>query len=1237
MQFVSNGPDIPMKLLRSHEEGRVVFFCGAGISQPEGLPLFGGLVGQLQRDCGLDTDEILNDAIKDKQFDIAMSRIEQLAPKEVARIKMADRLTISSDKPALFTHFALLTLAQSKQRKLRLVTTNYDRLFELAKDRLHKDGRELDPLAFCAPFLPVPKADWHGLVYLHGRLSATDGTSTLDHLIATSGDFGRAYLTERWAARFVSELFRETTICFVGYSLQDPVMRYLVDAIAADRAIGEKRPEVFALVDYEKDLAGTKRKWEAKNVTPILYESKENHRLLHDTLHAWADSYRDGLTGKERIASNAAQSDPNTMEYKDVDQVRWALCDESGLPASQFAKADPVPSIQWLKVLSEPSELVEFAASCSKPNNSTSIPGFHLFHRPCRTKDAPPMKMVGNDRNHVPLDAPMRNLIPWLVQHLDKPELLRWVVDNDGILHPEFAAAIDRELCARNIPDPQTKIWRLILDQSLEWNPAGRSMAHSIPKRLEKEGLSPSLRRSLRNLLAPAVQWHPPLTIFSTGEIHKRIRELFRAEISIHDEASHWMLEEIQKTPIWASIQGMFLNDATALLRRCCDLLRELEEADDERDLSSIFRPSIRKHEQNRDSQKWLILVDLARDSWEATAATSPEEAADCAKNWFRIPYPLFKRLAFHTGAFGDVVPTETIMGWLASNSSRWLWNMDTQRELLLLLPSLWVRASPDQRSRLETMLCRGPERDWFTDNATDDERRRISDRLIYSRLRHLENDGPLLGDESRQRIDEILKHHPQWISSLDEKATFPFYWDGSGSIRDIPPERCPETLEELIPWLVQPHPSHTDWPERCRSHVEMTAKALASITEEDQQIASHWSDALYTWFGASDDERLLVWTAIIPTLGSKSSEFIEMISPTLARWLEFFEKSENVTDDSFLDVCRIILDACTTEKTYLYGGDLADEAINHPVGWVAKVLIARWHYRAGDDCGQIHAPFLEVFTRLCDLAFPAYRPGRLMLCGQFAWLLRQDPDWSRTNLLPLFDWTINTTEAPYAWSGFLLTPRASPEVVQTLKPHLMAASKSYESLGDNARQYAAFLTFVIVHSNMDQVDGELLQAYRELPPKAIPASIKELRRLQTSTGSPQNEFWKHRARLFCEKFLLAQLSHIDSDTSKQLAQLCIDSGEAFPEAFQLFRSKLETVKEPNGVLKALKEANLCSREARTSLDLMHKILLGALWFDVNLCQECLKQIRDSGTITEYDPSLQDLQELCRRLTATEA
>jgi hypothetical protein len=42
-----------------------------------------------------------------------------------------------------------------------------------------------------------------------------------------SDNSGLAYLTERWAARLVGELFRNFTVCFVGYSINDPVLRYM--------------------------------------------------------------------------------------------------------------------------------------------------------------------------------------------------------------------------------------------------------------------------------------------------------------------------------------------------------------------------------------------------------------------------------------------------------------------------------------------------------------------------------------------------------------------------------------------------------------------------------------------------------------------------------------------------------------------------------------------------------------------------------------------------------------------------------------------------------------------------------------------------------------------------------------------------------------------------------------------------------------------------------------------------
>jgi len=69
MQFVANGPDISEPLLQAHEEGRVVFFCGAGISYPAGLPGFKGLVEEIYKRVGTTRSAIEQDAYERNQFD----------------------------------------------------------------------------------------------------------------------------------------------------------------------------------------------------------------------------------------------------------------------------------------------------------------------------------------------------------------------------------------------------------------------------------------------------------------------------------------------------------------------------------------------------------------------------------------------------------------------------------------------------------------------------------------------------------------------------------------------------------------------------------------------------------------------------------------------------------------------------------------------------------------------------------------------------------------------------------------------------------------------------------------------------------------------------------------------------------------------------------------------------------------------------------------------------------------
>ncbi len=189
MQFVVNGPDIPESLLLAHEEGRVVFFCGAGISYRAGLPGFKGLVDEIYRHVGTTRDPVEQDAYERNQFDATLDLLERRIPGQRLTVRNALKQALQPKlrrKGATETHTALLHLGRSREGTLRLVTTNFDRIFEqVAKRTKH-------PIySYSAPMLPIPKnSRWNGLVYLHGLLPDGNDESALHRLVFTSGDFG---------------------------------------------------------------------------------------------------------------------------------------------------------------------------------------------------------------------------------------------------------------------------------------------------------------------------------------------------------------------------------------------------------------------------------------------------------------------------------------------------------------------------------------------------------------------------------------------------------------------------------------------------------------------------------------------------------------------------------------------------------------------------------------------------------------------------------------------------------------------------------------------------------------------------------------------------------------------------------------------------------------------------------------------------------------------------------------
>ena len=86
-------------------------------------------------------------------------------------------------------------------------------------------------------------------MHLHGRIEGANDNGR--ELILTSADFDRAYLTERWASRFITELFQYFNVLFIGYSINDPVLAYMLDALAAEIARGGAVGKAYGFAPFE--------------------------------------------------------------------------------------------------------------------------------------------------------------------------------------------------------------------------------------------------------------------------------------------------------------------------------------------------------------------------------------------------------------------------------------------------------------------------------------------------------------------------------------------------------------------------------------------------------------------------------------------------------------------------------------------------------------------------------------------------------------------------------------------------------------------------------------------------------------------------------------------------------------------------------------------------------------------------------------------------------------------------
>lgn len=1268
MQFVENGPDIPDDLLEAHEQGCVVFFSGAGVSYPAGLPSFRRLTELIIAEMGVTLNPTQQKAFDAGRYDAVLDLLERDKADGHMKVRKAlvkilvPNLTLPE---ALDTHRALLTLGTTRKKQVRVITTNFDRCFEIVLEKTNPDVERCK-----APLLPVPKTRLDSIVYLHGLIENKTKDEMLHRLVLTSGDFGRAYLNERWAAVFVSELFRNYKVVFVGYSLEDPVMRYMMDALAGDKMLGETTIEMYAFVAHasgqEKDA---EREWRSKNVTPILYADTDSHALLHRTLKEWAETYRDGLRGKEMVLQQHCGSKPGSNSRFDfaVGRVVWALTnseDENELAAKYFADMEPVPPLEWLGPLEEGQfhhgDLTRF--DITPDTHRDEKLQFSFLRRPTSYRRAPWMTLVNVGPHYGNYDGVMWHMGHWLTRHLGNPKLLFWFAKWGGRLHNVFERVVRSELekidklvaegpaaeleqLKRRSPDAiPSEPLRILLDLMLEGRIRGAnansSDLYSWRHKFKAEGLTPALLPELRELLTPCIRLSEPIHWpweDDEGKVHTeapavptKVKDVAECEIVLMSTHVHVALRDIFKTEEWKGLSVEFLPTASLMLKDAMDLQRMLGKAGDRSDASYVYQPSISKHRQNRDFRDWTVLIDMCRDGWLNLAEKDPEAALAWATLWYKTPYPVFKRLTFFAAAQPNTpISVKMILDWLLADGTYWFWTVETQREVMRLAVALAPKFTFEERTRFEEVALRGPPRSLYKADLTEERWQQAWTNEVWHVLAKLRSAAPL-GAEAQKKLDEIQAAYPTLKLEPEEDRDEFSMWMYTGG-RTSKKIATPRDCIELRQW-VKDHPkaserfdSEDDWSDRCRSDVAATIWVLQDLAREGIYPVDRWREAIHAW----DQDKMLLrmWRLMSRhVLALPDPVFIEL-AVTLAQWVKDLAKVFYSQESRFFALCERLLAYDNGKEPAK--DEVISEALNHPIGEATEALMTWWYRLNLKDKMGLESRIAPIFTKLADTGVVRYRPARIFLAQNAVTLFRVDEQWTREQLLPLFDWANNKEEAQRAWSAFLSNPQLYRPFIAAIKSYFLNTAKHFNDLSRDHDwdMYAQVLAYLALDPSDVFTMKELADATRLLDQDGLERGLISLVNGLQNAGEQREDYWRNRVKLYMQGVWPDEAEKTD-EVATRVAQLCVEAGKAFPEAVDEFKGWLTPVDHGNLLFDHLHERGHDKNYPDHALDFTNRLTGDELTWLPRDFKVCLDTIGEAKPALKEDHRYKRLEKL---------
>lgn len=1054
---------LPDELLAAQRERKLVVFVGAGASMapPSNLPNFERLTLQI-------VDESSSPVEDRRDYDFWLGELEGQGVDVHRRVQA---IIANHDSKPTPLHYAIADLFESAN-DVRVVTTNYDtHLSTVLREKFNGDVEE-----FRAPALPLGW-DFTGLVYLHGSVS-----QRANQLVVTDRDFGRAYLVDAWAARFLEAMFHhDYVVLFVGYSHDDTVMNYL--------SRGLRGPAHRYAFTAEEQTT----RWRQREIHPIVYPvDGDDHSALPEALSRWVHDAGMGLLDhQQRVAELLATDGP--LDPPGDSYLSACVADPQRVGFFCEAAID----LRWMPWLE-------------------NQPTFKRLFQPSAD-----------------LGAGECRLAYWFGELATKypGETISIFQRQGGRMHSSLTGAITQNLWGKE-RRPAAEVIDAWTSVILDENPGVRD--DLINYLLSECRLPANHHRLLRlfdHLTTPRLDIRPGYGLFD-GEENAFPRVSVDPAL-LGDEC--WLRKawDEQLRPNLDTCADELAVIATRNLLSAWQRLTLLRGP--EWDVLSAKRSAIEPHGQDSYPDEVDLLIDVARDVLEHLLHRGDKSGEALLDQWGRLPGELFQRLIIHGWTERPDKTSDQKLRWLLKNFEI-VEGRGGRHEAFRLIREHLVAATPRAKQQVLKEALKPAQLTYETD---EEHLAYITYNLVY----WLTHSDPNF-TQAQAAFERLQAKHPSfrtrevpdfdsWSSSgsagprtpltadelikdpdLKNQVEFLRTYQGDDDQGFFGPDR-----EGLMSAVTDAVTKDFGWSLRLVGELE-------ALHDDDTDL---WEAIFQGWSQTTAVE--VNWSEIIAVVDRRSApqRWLRTLAPLL--------RHASGDDCMPVDVLPTAIQLATklwasgieagTDDDWLIHGERIDwftRSISHWSGQMAQFFvygISKLWRADRENWTGIPDDIRQQLDAMIEQEGVPGDAARIAFATFTLFLIDADTDWAVERLLPLFDWD-QPDRATKAWDGYLRQGRWHNHALIYLMPHFRASfSHLSTDLAHQRDKFCGLLAHIAIQSTihpledgwlnefLGQVDEETTVSWA----RAVERALRETKEAATTDQWDRwiIGYWQHR------------------------------------------------------------------------------------------------------------------------------